>query len=1123
MGDCMASRDDRNERRATGLFLRTSNDLDALADRLARTVAEEPLGDPLRPEIVVVPTRGMGRWLSLRLARATGVCAHTRFVFPNRLVTDVLRPLVPEADDPAPFDRDNLTWAVADLLRTDAGITGRTETAPIRHYIDGSELRLYQLASRIADTFDQYLVYRPDFMRTWEAGGRCFPGDADEAWQSLVWRALLERLGGGHRLRLQERLLTRLERAPRTAVSALAARVSVFGLPTLPPYHLKLLSALARHIPVFIHLLTPSAEYWGDLRSERERRRLRGGRPADPELDRDLHLEAHQPLLEAWGKIGRDFLEALIELDAQSEELFPRRERRHLLGHLQADLERLVNRGSGKDPEAAPLPVAPDDRSIRVVSCHSPMREAEVLHDHLLDCFATLPGLEPGDILVLAPDIETYAPYLRAVFDSAPPGRRIPYTITDRSPRRESPVAEAFLTLLCLADSRFTAPDVLALLEFAPVRERFGLAAGDLERVRDWLAEANIRWGLDGRSKERLGLPPEPAHTWRAGLDRLLLGYALPPDGDSLFADVAPAGGVAGDSAAALGRLAELVAALERLAQMLDGRGTRREWSQRLAAVLDGFFVRDEGVDREVDRVRAVVHGLGELTGLGGEGPEYGLDAVRHCLEESLGRAGAEFGFLAGRVTCCSLVPMRSIPFRVIALLGLNDAAFPRQAPEYGFDLIRRKERPLDRSRREEDRYLFLESLLSAGDVFYLSYVGRHTRDNARLQPAVVVSQLLEYIDTGYRFAGTDRPSAETDGPAGRFLVTEHPLQPYSERYFTGPPDGALFTFSEADARAAASRLGPVASPVPPAPLPPVGPEWRLLTPKQFIDFFHNPARFLLVNRLQARFERAEAEPSGEEPFALDKLAESKLKREILDGPASGGDPGPAYARLRAEGALPPGAAGRVEFDGIWQDVEAIRERVVAEQGGATPRTAAVDLEFPGPAGPLAIRGTVGGIFDHTLIRFRPGKIRAQDLLTVWLQHLLLTAGDADGAVRSVFIGEDGKSAAFGSVEDARGLLVGLLEVFWDGLHGFVPFAPRASHAFAAELHTGSDPGQAYRKAWKAWEEDVGAPPECADFCLGMALDRLRVFTGEADGHPGFERLARAVFEPLLRAREGKP
>ena len=254
----------------------------------------------------------------------------------------------------------------------------------------------------------------------------------------------------------------------------------------------------------------------------------------------------------------------------------------------------------------------------------------------------------------------------------------------------------------------------------------------------------------------------------------LFRSYALPPDGDSLFAGVVPAGGVSGD-AAALGCLAELVAALGRLARVLDGRGTRREWSQRLTAILDSFFVREEGVDREADRVRAVVHDLGGLPGLGGDGPEYGLDAVRHCLEENLDRPGAEFGFLTGRVTCCSLLPMRSIPFRVIALLGLNDAEFPRQAPEYGFDLTRRERRPLDRSRRDEDRYLFLESLLSAGDVLYLSYVGRHTRDNSRLQPAAVVSRLLEYVDAGYRFAEDDGPPATPGGQTGRFRVAEHP------------------------------------------------------------------------------------------------------------------------------------------------------------------------------------------------------------------------------------------------------------------------------------------------------------------------------------------------------------
>ncbi len=1117
-----ASRRDQAGRSQPGLFLRTSNDLGILAERLARTVAESPLADPLRPEIVVVPTRGMGRWLSLRQARIAGVCANIRFVFPNRLVTDVLRPLVPDADDPAPFDRDNLTWAVADLLRTDTALTERPETAPIRQYIGGSELRLYQLASRLADTLDQYLMFRPGYVRAWERDRLCLADDPDEAWQALLWRALAARLGGGHHLRLQERLLARLERGPRATVIACAERLSVFGLSTLPQYHLDILAALARHIPVYIHLLTPSAEYWGDLRSERERRRVRGGRPADPELDRDLHLGARQSLLEAWGKTGRDFLDALIDLDAQSEELFPGRERRHLLGHLQADLEQLVNRGSGEDPVAAPLPVAPDDRSVRVVSGHSPMREAEILHDHLLDCFATLPGLEPGDILVMAPDIEAYAPYLRAVFDSAPPGRRIPYTIADRSPRRESPVAEAFLTLLRLADSRFAAPDVLGLLEFAPVRERFALAAGDLERVRGWLAGANIRWGLDGPSKERLDLPPEPAHTWRAGLDRLLLGYALPPEADALFGGIAPAAGVEGDGAAVLGRLAELVAAFGRLARTLDGCVTRREWARRLAAVLDEFFVRSEDVDRETERLRAAIHDLGELPGLGDEGPAYGLDAVRHSLEETLGQPGVEFGFLTGRVTCCSMVPMRSIPFRVIALMGLNDAEFPRQAPECGFDLMRREHRILDRSRRDEDRYLFLESLLSARDVLYISYIGRHARDNSALQPAVVVSQLIDYIDQGYRFPDAGRQQAPGAEPPVPRLAVEHPLQPFSERYFTGPPGGALFTFSEADARAAGS--GPAAAPAVPSRLPPAGPEWRVVTPEQLAEFFRNPAKFLLVNRLQARFGREEAEPSGEEPFALDSLTKYVLKDAVLTGLAVGADPGPARARLQAAGELPPGTAGQVAFAELWREAMAIRERVAEAQGDAEPEAMAVELALPGPEGPLTIRGAVGGVYGGTLLRVRPGEIRAVDRLSLWVEHLLLSAAHPGRVSRGVFIGMKKKDADHWSitpVPEPAAVLAQLLEVFWEGVHGFIPFAPRSSEKFAVEFRKQGDTARAMRAAQDEWLGGYRKSPEADNFCLRLALDRLGVFASEGDGvHEEFARLALAVFEPLLHSGE---
>ncbi|MBP7297524.1 MAG: exodeoxyribonuclease V subunit gamma, partial [Acidobacteria bacterium] len=789
-------------------------------------------------------------------------------------------------------------------------------------------------------------------------------------------------------------------------------------------------------------------------------------------------------------------------------------------GHLQADLETLVHRGHGDDPAAAPVELAPDDRSIRVVSGHSPMREAEILHDHLLDCFAALPGLEPGDILVMAPDIETYAPYLRAVFDSAPPGQRIPYTIADRSPRRESPVAEAFLALLRLADSRFAAPDVLGLLEFAPVRERFGLAAGDLERVRVWLAGANIRWGLDGPSKERLGLPPEPAHTWRAGLDRLLLGYALPPEADALFSGIAPAAGVEGDGAAVLGRLAELVAAFGQLARTLDGRGTRREWARRLTAVLDEFFVRSEEVDRETERLRAAIHDLGEFPGLGNEGPAYGLDAVRHSLEETLGQPGVEFGFLTGRVTCCSMVPMRSIPFRVIALLGLNDAEFPRQAPECGFDLMRREHRILDRSRRDEDRCLFLESLLSARDVLYISYIGRHARDNSALQPAVVVSQLIDYIAQGYRFPDAGPRRAPGDEPLISRLAVEHPLQPFSERYFTGSPDGALFTFSEADAHAAGSDAA--AAPAVPSRLPPAGPEWRVVTPGQLTGFFRNPAKFLLVNRLQARFEREVAEPSGEEPFALDSLAKYVLKEAVLNGPAAEADPDPVRARLQAAGELPPGAAGRVAFAELWQEAAAIRALVAEAQGDAEPEAVAVELALPGPDGPLTIRGAVGGVYGGTLLRARPGEVRAVDRLSLWVEHLLLSAGHPGRVGRGVFIGKKKKDAdqwSIAPVSDPATVLARLLEVFWEGVHGFIPFAPQSSDAFAAEYRKWGDAARAMRAAKKEWVGGFRTFPESNDFCLRLALGRLGVFAGDGV-HEEFARLALAVFEPLLQAGE---
>src|SRR5690606_16281094 len=247
-------------------------------------------------------------------------------------------------------------------------------------------------------------------------------------------------------------------------------------------------------------------------------------------------------------------------------------------------------------------------------------------------------------------------------------------------------------------------------------------------------------------------------------------------------------------------------------------------------------------------------------------------------------------------------VPMRSLPFRLVCLLGLDDGAFPRRNPPAGFDLIARHPRRGDRARRLDDRYLLLETLLSAREALYLSYVGRDPRDNAELPPSVLLSEVLEAVDL------TVAPLA--DGrKASQRIVIAHPLQPFASGNFAG----ASCAGYSAPWFRAAQRLA-----APPEQAPPFAgvlaePDdaWLTLEPSQLLQCFRHPSRFLLEQRLGLRLADAEQALASDEPFELEMPAWNGLRRLSLQALEHGWSDEEERRMACAAGWLPPGEVGQ--------------------------------------------------------------------------------------------------------------------------------------------------------------------------------------------------------------------
>ncbi|MEO5717354.1 MAG: exodeoxyribonuclease V subunit gamma, partial [Chthoniobacterales bacterium] len=971
-------------------------------------------------------------------------------------------------------------------------LAGRKEFGELRRYLEQPrpELHLFQLAEKIAGSFDQYLAFRPRLILEWERG-------EEKHWQAVLWRELARSAPGLHPPALVKEFETALERE----TAPLSQRVSVFGVSTLPPFYIQFFQELARKMEVHLFLMRPTPELWTDSYSERAELKARRKAPTTAQLD--LQFARGNPLLSAFGKMGREFLDSVIDLT-------PTREQDHfeappndtVLGQVQRDIFELHNPAGG-----AARSVASGDRSLQLHSCHSPMREMEVLHDQLLALFARHPDLKPHDVVVLAPDISIYAPFIDAVFDTAPESLRIPFSISDRGARAENGIVDTFLRILESAGSRFTASSVLSILESGALQRRFDLVDSDLETIRGWIDETGIRWGIDSAQREALGLPAFAQNSWRAGLDRLLLGYATPAHGRQLFEGILAFDKIEGSLAETLGHFVEFAEALFRSNSELQEARSLLDWQETLRQIALRFFPPDDEREPELRQLRRVIESLGETARLSGFDDIVTLDVLLAHLEQALASQESGSGFLVGRATFCALKPMRTVPFCVVCLVGMNDTAFPRQQHAPGFDLIAQKPRAGDRTTRDDDRYLFLEALLSARDVFYLSYVGQSSRDNSALPPSVLVSELLDYVRDSFAL------------PDSAALVTKHRLQPFSPAYFQGADE--LFSYSTENGAASEVANAERHDPLPfiTTLISEPEAEWRRLDAAQLINFFAHPAKFLAEQRLGLRLPRTKGLLEDSEPLEIDSLEKYKLQQDLL-GHALRGEPfAPLLPVLRAGGALPPGHAGDARLREMCETAEQFAGLVRHHLAEKTDPPREIHLELDD----FALQARLDNLQNDRLLHYRLTTRKPRDLLTAWIFHLIANSERPTG---SVLLTADKDNApvteSFAPIEPetANEHLRNLLQLYWRGLREPLRLFPRSSLAYVEQMLAQKGPRsplQVARAKWRRspedWEPDKGERPEANDPYFRLVFRNVQEPIDEE-----FQQLALAVFVPALKA-----
>jgi exodeoxyribonuclease V gamma subunit len=1075
----------------------TSNRLEQLAKQLTAAMGA-PLGDPLAREVIVVQSRGMARWLSLQIAQIFNICMNCEFPFPRALIGRTLRAFFPKMAAEEEFSVEVMTWRINRLLPS---LVPRKEFALVSNYLDqDGGLKAFQLSEKVARLFDQYLVYRPEMLMRWERDRQ------ENDWQAILWRMLTGEDMPMHLARIHESLSERM--ALRPPESWLPERVSIFGVSSLPPLYLRVFIELSRHCEVHLFSLDPSREYHGQdlspkMKAKLLRRFANGGRSVSED-----DLPIGNPLLTSLGRLNRDFTEVRLELDElagfvthEQPEQFVEPDGKDVLSLVQSDVLHAHNRGDRENPKKE---VAASDGSIQIHACHSPMREIEVLYDHLLERFEQDPTLKPRDIIVMTPDIEKCGPFIHAVFAYPEESQRfIPFSVADRRPRTDSLIIEAFLSLLALPGSRCTAPEIFSLLERTPIRQRFAFTDEDMTLIRQWITESGIRWGINAAHRKSFHLPELDGNTWLAGLKRFLLGYAMAGKNQTMFEGIMPYDEVEGGSVEVLGRFVSALEALFKLALELPTTRSLGEWPVRLGAVIDQFFLADEAEDvSDLRVVRMALDQMRRTAELIGGDQKVEFRVMRYHLEQLLDHGEQRGGFLTGGVTFCALQPMRSIPARVICLVGMGDQDFPRRSTGPGFDRMARNRKCGDRSARDDDRYTFLEALLSARERLYLSYVGRSAINNEEIPPSSLVSELLDYLDQACVFPD--------DKSAREWMVNDHRLHAFSPRYFERKTQ-RLFSYSEANA-AASRNLRAISDKLPTSffaeLLAEPGQEARRVELNSLIDFFANPVKHFIRRRLGLRFEQEEDALEENEPFELSELEQYPLKQELVARALAHREV--TQGEFAARGVLPLGEIGTVHFGTLLSAAEVFRNAVEPElRDQEADEPVLVDLRID----PFSITGPIESIYGGRIVHFRCALLKPQDRLRAWINHLVKCAADFSAARETVLIGID-EVVKFSPLKEAPAILAKLLEIYWSGFSRVLPFFPASALAYAnaalfPSANAKSSPLDKARWNWNGskWTGE------------GEKRDRYYSFSF-LDRDPldeEFTMLALEVFEPMLR------
>ncbi|MBN1498588.1 MAG: exodeoxyribonuclease V subunit gamma [Spirochaetes bacterium] len=1019
-----------------------SNSLEKLSDIFEDVICRNPLTSPLVEETILVQSIGMGRWLSINMSEKTGVWANFKYQYPNSFFNDLAVRLPFKKELNRIADKKTICWEIFNLLSSNP----EKYSTEVSTYCHGNSLKTWQLSEKISDLYDQYSIYRTDMILKWNEGkkeiqyaGKWTPLEEVDEWQADLWTDAVK-AGFTDRAVLQKEIINFM--ISENVKQYLPERISIFGVSTIPSYYLEIINAVSQFIPVSFFLLNPCRDFWYYDKSVKDISKIKQKTGTDSEFDFQ-HYETGNTLLSSFGQLGLEFQSMLMEKFSDTDfadtdnisfvETYPD----SLLKKIKNDILLRTNRTDSRKEI-----IEPEDTSVQIHSCYSIQREIEILYDNLLKILNTREDIFPRDILVMTPDIESYAPYIEAVFSGSSENGLIPYSIADLNLKKSFEITETLMDILRIRQNRFTSAGIFDILQKNSVKQKFSISDDDIEKLKIKTGLSATCWGTDSDFRKRTTGIEFDENSWNTAVERFLSGMTVMSDENELLFGILPFNEIEDIDVETLGNFIDYIKTLKYISDETETEKTIPEWIEFIKSIPDSVFHENAQNAVQFNEIRTQLDNLKNSHENSSHKEKVNFEIIIYLLDNIFTGERVSFGFLDGRVTFCAVLPMRSIPFKVIAMLGLNDGVFPSMDKPLSFDLSVKNRKFGDRSRKNDDRYLFLENLISAGDIFYVSYLGRSAIDDAVFPPAVPVNELINYIDDNFFINNAE---------IRQMLVRDHSLHGFSEKYFNAS-DNRFFSYSSENCKMLISDEMPAARNDVFNPENIIPSDLLDISLADFISFFINPSRYFLQKRLGIYFESTSFNLSNEEPFGLEFSENLQLLEFSIDKLSRNEKINHDY--LLKTGSFPPQNLGRHQL----RDFVDVSEKLFSEIKGYLPEyrkyincsPMEIQVKTYGKHYELTINADNSMIPEEGNLIYREKKWD-RDYMDTFIRHAFCCHKTGKGISRIIDLSDH---IIFTSLSDgyADKYLKNLAEIYIEGILHPVPFFLKTALEYSSHI-----------------------------------------------------------------------